>query len=319
MFSCKIIMSARERAFFLREGIWRNILGIRKGENIMANKIDLHMHSTFSDGTLSPDELIAQLKGQGISVFSLTDHDTMRGVSEIRKRDLQGMIFINGIEFSCRTEAGKCHILGYGYDPQSSAMRGIVETGMAKRAAKMEKRIDYLRERGITLTDEERKTLQPLHSKGKPHLAAILVKRGLARNNDEAIREYIDPVHTGNSRIDAKDAVGAILWAGGIPVWAHPLGGQGEDAPSEEAFRRQLALLMSYGIRGLECYYSKYSPKEAEKLAAAAAANGLFVSGGSDFHGAAKPGLPAGRLNSLDEDVTAEKLTILKALGTRRE
>ena len=76
---------------------------------------------------------------------------------------------------------------------------------------------------------------------------------------------------------------------------------------------------MSYGIRGLECYYSKYSPKEAEKLAAAAAANGLFVSGGSDFHGAAKPGLPAGRLNSLDEDVTAEKLTILKALGTRRE
>ena len=236
MFSCKIIMSARERAFFLREGIWRNILGIRKGENIMANKIDLHMHSTFSDGTLSPDELIAQLKGQGISVFSLTDHDTMRGVSEIRKRDLQGMIFINGIEFSCRTEAGKCHILGYGYDPQSSAMRGIVETGMAKRAAKMEKRIDYLRERGITLTDEERKTLQPLHSKGKPHLAAILVKRGLARNNDEAIREYIDPVHTGNSRIDAKDAVGAILRAGGIPVWAHPLGGQGEDAPVGGSF-----------------------------------------------------------------------------------
>ena len=144
MFSCKIIMSARERAFFLREGIWRNILGIRKGENIMANKIDLHMHSTFSDGTLSPDELIGQLRAQGISVFSLTDHDTMQGVEEIRKRDLKGMTFINGIEFSCRSEAGKCHILGYGYDLRSRDMQDIVKAGMEKRAAKMVKRIDYL-------------------------------------------------------------------------------------------------------------------------------------------------------------------------------
>ena len=281
----------------------------------MSNSIDLHLHSTFSDGTLGPDELIAQLRAQGISVFSLTDHDTMRGVSEIRKRDLRGMTFINGIEFSCRTEAGKCHILGYGYDPESRAMRDIVEAGMAKRAAKMEKRIDYLKERGIILTDEEMKTLEPLHSKGKPHLAAILVKRGLAQDNDEAIKEYVNPVHTGNSRIGAKDAVGAILRAGGIPVWAHPLGGQGEEAPSEDSFRSQLELLISYGIRGLECYYSKYSPKEAEKLAETAAENGLFASGGSDFHGGAKPGLPAGRLNSRDEDVAEEKLTILKALG----
>ncbi len=280
----------------------------------MTVRVDLHMHSTFSDGSLGPDELIGQLRAQGISVFSLTDHDTMQGVEEIRKRDLKGMTFINGIEFSCRSEAGKCHILGYGYDLRSRDMQDIVKAGMEKRAAKMEKRIDYLKERGVTLTEEERKTLEPLHSKGKPHLARILVKRGMAENYDEAIREYINPVHTGNSRIDAQDAVRAIRRAGGIPVWAHPLGGQGEKAPSESEFRKQLELLISYGIRGLECWYSKYPAQEAERLEKIASENGLLVSGGSDFHGDAKPGLPAGKLNAENEEVGAERLTILKAL-----
>ena len=230
-------------------------------------------------------------------MLRLAAHATMRGVSEIRKRDLQGMIFINGIEFSCRTEAGKCHVLGYGYDPQSSAMRGIVETGMSEACGEDGKAHRLSEGRG-SLTDEERKTLQPLHSKGKPHLAAILVKRGLARNNDEAIREcarILSIPETAESTL-RMPSVPYCRPAREFPYGRIRWEVREKMLRRRRAFRRQLALLMSYGIRGLECYYSKYSPKEAEKLAAAAAANGLFVSEEEAICTARrKPGLPGGQ------------------------
>ncbi len=138
--------------------------------------------------------------------------------------------------------------------------------------------------------------------------------RGLAENIDTAIQRYINPCPVLRDRIDGSTAVSAILHAGGIPVWAHPLGGEGEKRLAQEQFRAQLAYLMGCGIRGLECYYSRYESADRAFLAEQAALHGLLVSGGSDYHGSNKRNLPLGRLSADDAVVPADALTILNAL-----
>ena len=151
---------------------------------------------------------------------------------------------------------------------------------------------------------------------GKQKLAELLVKKlqkehpGITKN--DIFNIYFKKLPSG--RVDAIRAIKAIKAAGGIAVWAHPLGGTGEKRLSEDQFRAQLDLLCSVGLDGLECYYSEYTKEEIEMLCDAATQKGLKISGGSDYHGTRKPHLHLGMLNKEDEPIAKEKLTVLNLL-----
>ena len=281
----------------------------------MANTIDLHMHTTASDGSDAPRQLLEELQKSGITTFSVTDHDTISGALSMEALVPAGMRYIRGIEFSCITAAGKCHILGYGYDPADPVFRATLAEGRELRLQNLDKRIAFAEDTlGFRLTEEEFTWLHSLESPGKPHLAQILIDRGFANEIQDAIHKYINPCKISRERIDAVTAVKAILHAGGIPVWAHPLGGEGEKRLTVERFQAQLATLLSYGLRGLECYYSRYSPEEEDFLTGTARAEGLLISGGSDYHGTVKPDLPLGLLRDDGAEISPDRLTLLHAL-----
>ena len=262
----------------------------------MASKVDLHIHTTASDGADTPRMLAEKIAAAGLELFSVTDHDTVAGAMEMEKIVPEGVRYIRGVEFSCVSPAGKCHILGYGYDPDHPAFREALDEGRRLRLEKLDRRLEQLRrDHGIELTQAERTWLMSLGSPGKPHLGQIIRNRGLAPDLDGAIRDFIRDV-PGRDRIEAKMAIGAITAAGGFPVWAHPLGGEGEKRLTEEKFESQLETLLGYGLRGLECRYSRYGRKESEFLLDHAARLGLVPTGGSDYHGSNKKDIQLGQL-----------------------
>ena len=277
----------------------------------MTGRIDLHMHTTASDGTDTPGELARKVAAAGLELFSVTDHDTVDGALEMEQLVPAGIRYIRGVEFSCADPAGKCHILGYGYDPDHPAFRAALEEGRQLRLRKMHLRVEQLhRDFGLVLTKQEEDWLWSRRSPGKPHLGRILRDRGMADSIDRAIRTYLKDI-PGRDRIEARTAVEAIRASGGFPVWAHPLGGEGEKRLSPEQFEVLLAALTGYGILGLECRYSRYSAREAEFLTRRAQALGLCVTGGSDYHGSSKTGIELGDLGSEWTVDTAEIFGII--------
>lgn len=266
----------------------------------MAGHIDLHIHTTASDGSWTPEELAVRVREAGLTVFSVTDHDTISGALEMEKLAPAGTVFLRGVEFSCESPVGKCHVLGYGYDPACPEFLAALEEGRQLRREKLRRRLEYLREHhGIWLTDREQQWLEGLSSPGKPHLGRILVQRGLAKDLDSAIRDYLNGI-PGRDRIGADTALRAIEAAGGVSVWAHPLGGEGGRRLSRDRFEVQLQYLMERDLRGLECWYSRYGLDEVSFLLERANAHSLLISGGSDCHGENKRDLQLGRLNVPD-------------------
>ena len=282
----------------------------------MQSMIDLHMHSTASDGKDSPAALLEKIKSLGIRCFALTDHDTIDGAREMEKLiasdDSKDIVFIRGIEFSCITSAGKCHILGYGYDWDNAAFQAVLAKSAALRRRKLEQRLDFLRkEYQIEFGEDDIEKMRGMKSVGKPHLAELMIKMGLVDSVAEGIDKYIDHCPTLDSRMPADEVIRAIHSANGISVWAHPRGGVGERARSDEEFQAQLKHLTDCGLQGLECFYSRYSKEETEKLAACAMERGLYISGGSDYHGRKKYP-PIGTLNADGVSVDAKQLSVLQ-------
>lgn len=286
------------------------------------NVIDLHIHSRYSDGTDWLGSLVRELKENGISVFSVTDHDTVDFYKNYTVHDmtvLEGMRLIPGIEFSCKTEFGKCHILGYGIDINNKLLNDIINATSALRKEKLIKRLCYLeRQFGITFSEDEKTYLSSEKSVGKPHIAKLLADKGYAGSIAEAIKKYLSSIpHDEDDRIDAKIAVDAIVAAGGIPVWAHPLGGEGEKRLSEEELRTQMQCLTDKGIEGVEYYYSRYSAEDRKIIKNAMlktkCADKLLISGGSDYHGRNKNVRP-GELSLDGEAVSGKELSILSKL-----
>ena len=282
----------------------------------MNTQIDLHIHTKYSDGTDSEKKLLDKLRAEGIKYFSVTDHDTINGAMAVKKLVPKDMIFIPGIEFSCFTsDRGKVHILGYNYDENNKDFLMAISEGQTKRKRKLEKRLEHLRkDHGIEFSDEDYKYIYSLTSVGKPHLAKLLIKYGYAAEKKEAIEKYIDDKKNKNdisdTRISSKEAVSGILSAGGIPIWAHPLGGINEKRLNETEFDARLKLLIDKGIKGLECWYSLYNKNEVDFLINKADKNGLLISGGSDYHGKNKA-VSLGELNNFGKDVLKEELTVV--------
>lgn len=275
-------------------------------------RADLHIHSNNSDGSDSIKELANVVIKSGLDVFALTDHDTVEGCEEMLKLVPSNIKFIPSVELTCKADFVKCHILGYNCDYKNKTLLELIEKGKVLRKNKLETRIKYLKDAwNINMTQEELDWLYSRKSVVKTHLANIIVNRGLAKNNLEAMDKYLEGCKAGDTRFTGDEAVNAIISSGGIPVWAHPLGGEGEIHISEDEFYKRFEVMKSIGIRGLECHYSRYDKKEAEFLVKVAKDNGLFITGGSDYHGSNKD-IPIGKLNVEGSFVDAKELDILK-------
>lgn len=276
--------------------------------------IDLHIHTIYSDGTDTPEQLYKKLVEKGIKVFSVTDHDTVDFYDNTDYGSLDGLRLITGVEFSCRTEVRKCHILGYGFDTNNKCIRELILKGQELRKSKLIKRLEYLeKECGIVFEQSDKDYLLAMKAAGKPHIAQIVVKMGLAENISKAIEKYMKKLPGGNDKLDTKEAISAIKAAGGIPVWAHPLGGEGEKHLSKEEFENQFDLLKGFGIQGLECFYSRYNKEEIDFLCGVSDSNGLCKSAGSDYHGSVK-NIEIGTLNCETLDIDEKVISLLSLL-----
>ncbi len=276
-------------------------------------KADLHIHSNCSDGSDTIKELANKVTASGLKIVALTDHDTTDGLKEFEQHLPKEIRFIKGIELTCLAGDIKCHILGYGINPECPELKELILKGKKLRRIKLDTRIKYLKDVwDIELTTEEKDWLYSRKSVVKTHLANILVNRGLADENVPAMKKYLDGCKTGNTRFDGQEAIDTIKKAGGIVIWAHPLGGEGEEHISEELLLEQLNKMKSFGIDGMECYYSRYNQKEIEFLVRTANEHNLYISGGSDYHGTNKD-IPIARLNTENKEIEASALTILKS------
>jgi len=277
-------------------------------------KFDLHLHSNYSDGSDNIKTLLDKILQAGIKIFALTDHDTVTGCPEMKKLVPKGVDFIAGTELTCKSDGISCHILGFNLDCTNKVLLNLIEKGKVLRKQKLDTRINYLKEvHKIDLTTEEIDWLYSRNSVVKTHLADVLVKRGLAKDNISAMKQYLDNCKTGNTKFSIKEAINAIKESGGIPVWAHPLGGEGEIHDTKQEFLPKLEVMKKYGIEGLECYYSRYNEREAEFLVDCAKTNNLLISGGSDYHGTNKT-IPIGRLSTNDRYVDSLSATVLNPL-----
>ena len=278
------------------------------------NLADLHLHSRYSDGSDTAEELAEKLIQNHFSAASLTDHDSIRGVAELQKAVGHKVKIITGVEFSCLDDGDQCHILGYGFDPKNEKILSLLKKGDALRLLNFENRRNHLEKaHGIVFTENELAWLRSLPKIGKPHIAKILIERGLATDTSDVIRRYLNGCKDGDVRLPAHEVVPAISEAGGIPVWAHPLGGEGEKHLTEAEFYALLPRLMAHGIKGMECYYSRYTKTEIDFLLQEARKNDLCVSGGSDYHGKNKT-VRLGELCAEELTVTADMLSILDLL-----
>lgn len=252
--------------------------------------IDLHMHTTVSDGTDTPEEILARVREAGIDLFSISDHDAIKGgqslIPLLREGDPQ---FIPGIEFSCKDEQGQYHILGYGYDPEDEAIRAVVDLGHSYRMKKVRARLEFLKTQfGFTFPTEELMALVSLSNPGKPHIGNLMVKYGYAKTKEEAIREYIDKIRFRSEYVRPEEAIRGILQSGGIPVLAHPSYGNGSQLILGEDMDRRIRRLMDFGLQGLEGFYSGFTARLRGEILSFAERYDLYVTAGSDYHGTNK-------------------------------
>ena len=277
-------------------------------------KADLHLHSNISDGSDSIEELVKVIENANINIFALTDHDSVLGCNEVYKYLPKNIKYIPGVELTCETEDIKCHILGYNCNTENEKLLSLIEKGKKLRRIKLDTRIKFLKDKwGIELTQSELDWLYSRKSVVKTHIANILVNRGLAEDNVSAMDKYLEGCECGKTKFEIEEAIDAITSSGAIPVWAHPLGGEGEKHISKNLFKQQLTKMMKYGIKGLECYYSRYNLEEIDFLVEQATLNNLLISGGSDYHGTNKS-VSIGKLNTLNKEIDSINLTLLDRL-----
>ena len=262
--------------------------------NNAIDKLDLHMHTTASDGTDSPQEILELMRDKGIGLFSVTDHDTVSGCREvIAAREEGDPRFLSGVEFSCKDEGGKYHILGYGYDIDARPILDLVRSTHLLRMEKVRERLKALTEQyGFSFPEEELKELFSHAEPGKPHIGNMMTRLGYTKSKDEAIHDYLNKIKVRSKYIRPEDAIQGILKSGGIPVLAHPIYGSGEELYIGEDLELRMRHLLELGIQGVEAYYSGFTAQMEEMMLDYADRFHLYVTAGSDYHGRNKLIIP---------------------------
>lgn len=280
--------------------------------------LDLHAHTTASDGSLTPLELVELAKSRGLSAVGITDHDTFGGHAQaLEAGEKLGVEIVPGIELSVQNESGeKYHLLGYYISPESELAREL-ETLQRERNARNDVILKKLAALGAPISLERVREIARGGVVGRPHLARALVEAGHASDVQDAFNRFLaDGAGASASKqvLTPARAIELIHAAGGVAVWAHPT-----RPPSKRAgetnfaqLERQLQAWIEIGLDGLEIYYSQYSEAEASWTAQMARKYGLLGTGGSDFHGASKPDIDLGKTHT-GNAVPDEVLIALKA------
>jgi predicted metal-dependent phosphoesterase TrpH len=275
--------------------------------------IDLHAHTTASDGSLSPAELVALARAAGLRAVGVTDHDTIGGWDEaLQAGAQQGVEIVPGVELSVAYEDGRFHLLGYYFRVASELTRTLSEI-QAARSNRNQVMLENLRALGVPL--EEAEVLAFAGDKGvvgRPHFAQAMVARGYVASTQEAFDKYLadgKPAYFTKAVLTPQRAIELIHDAGGVAVWAHPPR-SGQYSPDE--LEARLKEWIAWGLDGLETYYSAYTDAQAQWAARMQKRYGLLGTGGSDFHGAPKPAVKLG-VTHTGKAVPDEVLDELKA------
>jgi predicted metal-dependent phosphoesterase TrpH len=244
-------------------------------------RIDLHMHSTFSDGVLTPTVLVDRAVGEGLSLISLTDHDCVDGLPEaIQAGKKRGVEVVPGVELSCEFRERDLHVLGYGVDPHDATFRKALQLFQETRHKRGIKIIEKLNALGINIEPAEVLAKAGKGALGRPHVAAVLVDKGVVSTTSEAFDKYIaegGPAYVPKYKMSAREAIDLIRRAGGLAFIAHP----GVFLEN----KAEIYDLVAMGFDGIEVYHPKHSATRAEELRRIAEERRMLVSGGSDFHG----------------------------------
>ncbi len=273
--------------------------------------IDLHTHSTASDGSLSPSELIDYAVQKRLAAVALTDHDTVSGLTEARDRALQRKIeFVPGLEISVKYDKGTMHILGYYIEWEMPFLDQALKELQEARKRRNPLMIKRLNELGVHITMDEVRDASGGGQIGRPHMAKVMVEKGYAKSIDDAFERYLKkngPAYIEKSRLDMASAIDLIRKAGGVPVLAHPFT-LNIDIESLEIFIRRLKKL---GLVGIEAYYSEHTTSQIDDYLDLARRYDLIVTGGSDFHGHNKDEIDIG-IGKGNLRISYELLEILK-------
>ncbi len=243
---------------------------------------DFHCHSSRSDGTRSPTDVVQLAAGRGVRNLALTDHDTLLGLDEARAAAAAtpGFRLVPGVELSCDLPGTELHLLGLFVDSARATFVSELDRMRAARVARGEKMVNALEALGAPIRWERVQEIAGEASIGRPHVARALVEAGYVDNINDAFDRYLDtssPAYVARERLHPVQALELIHEGGGVAVLAHP--------PFTTDYETHLPELVAAGLFGMEVYYRHYDAAIVEELRTTAEANGLIASGGSDFHG----------------------------------
>ncbi|MDR5695240.1 MAG: PHP domain-containing protein [Armatimonadota bacterium] len=266
-------------------------------------RVDLHTHTTASDGLLSPRALVEEAARLGVAILAITDHDTTDGIEEALEvgKELRVEV-IPGVELNTDVQGAEIHVLGYYIDHRSEWFQGTLRRLRESRLDRATRMVAKLANLGIRLDLQRVLALAHGGSVGRPHLARAMVEAGYVSTPEEAFRLYLGrggPAYVERERFTPEEAVQVILRAGGVPVLAHP-GLSNRDGLVPD--------LVSAGLMGIEVYYPEHSPAQVQHYLALAKKLGLLTTGGTDFHG----GDLAPRVQVGSVEVPLEVVTLLK-------
>ena len=262
--------------------------------------IDLHIHSTASDGTLSPTDIIAMALRLRLGAIAITDHDSIAGSREALLSGIPPELgFLTGVEMSAEPPpsyagSGSIHILGYALrldDPELNRTLERLQTARKNRNPEILQRLNQL---GIPMRLEEVEREAAGGQAGRPHIATLLIKKGVVKTIDEAFDRYLGngkPAYVDKFRIECHQAIELITAAGGIPVLAHPsLLELDDDASLDDMLQEMIAM----GLKGLEVVFPEHSPEQTHRYTGIARRHMLLMTGGTDFHGDIHPDVRMG-------------------------
>jgi len=258
------------------------------------SRIDLHLHTTHSDGSYSTREVMAFAKQAGLTALAITDHDIVEGIPEATAIGEElGIEVVPGVEISSRLGESELHILGYFMNWTDPLLAQRLQTLRDSRHLRNPKIVQRLNELGIPITYEEVRALAGTESVGRPHIARLLMEKGIVTSAKEAFDRYLAngrPAFVDRELPEPAEAVQWIREAGGVPVLAHPTWVR----TSADGLRVLVRELKAAGLGGMEVHYSTHTPSQTTEYLELAKQCDLLVTGGSDFHGVTKPDIEVG-------------------------
>lgn len=276
--------------------------------------LDLHAHTTASDGDHSPTQLVQHAHDLGLTALAVTDHDTTAGLAEAMEAGKRiGVEIVPGIELSAEIEVGQCHILGLLIDPNNTALNDRLHEVIENRDKRNGRIVERMqKELGFDITLEEVEAESGGQVVARPHFAKVLLRKGYVTSMQQAFDEYLGKgakAYVERDRLTPEECVRLIHGAGGVAILAHPNNLKRDEAGTEA----EILHLKSVGLDGIEARYNRHTPEDNARYLALAAKHDLLTSGGSDFHGpTVKPTVYLGHVEG-EQPAPLELLEKLKA------